>query len=344
MIETITNGKIKENSLVSVIVPLFNNARFIAKCIESFLSQTYDNFELIIIDDNSTDNSFDKAKSFESVDKRVKCYRAQKQGVSAARNQGFDLSKGEYVCFIDSDDYVSKYYLESLLLSIQNTDSDISVVGWKIQPESQPDNFNGGFYPKQFKAQTFDKLSAMEVLFSGKKMRMSSVNKMYKRSILVNGDVRFKEEFLHCEDVVFAYEAYLNAQKVCYVPFNFYGYTKRKGSAVHSKINPRKLNALLAVNYATEKCRREFPDAFIHVAGWQALVNIEMLYCMYSDRYYDYEVFKGIEQTFKEKMKFIRKGKRHYLYRRLFAWLGGWLLVKFYKKRFKKQIQQEKTA
>lgn len=340
---TITNGKIDNNSLISIIVPLYNNERFIGNCIESFLGQTYKNFELIIIDDGSTDNSFAKAKEYEQVDKRVKCYHADKKGVSAARNQGLDLSNGEYVCFIDSDDYVSKYYLECLLSAIKHTGSDISVVGWKIMPESQPDNFKGKFNPSKYKAQVYDRLSATEILFSGKKMRMSSVNKMYKKSILLSGNVRFREEFLHCEDVVFAYQAYLYANKVCFIPFNYYGYTKRKGSAVHSKINPKKLTSLAAVKFAAERCEKEFPEAYTHVAGWQVLVNIEMLYCMYHDKYYDNDVYTDICKTFDEKMKFVRKGKRNYLYRRMFAWLGGWLLVKFYKKRFKKQMLTEKA-
>ena len=82
--------KIAEKDLVSIIVPLFNTERFIGKCIESCINQTYKNFELIIVDDGSTDNSLSIAKSYEQKDERVKCYSAVAKGVSAARNQGIE--------------------------------------------------------------------------------------------------------------------------------------------------------------------------------------------------------------------------------------------------------------
>lgn len=337
--------KIAEKDLVSIIVPLFNTERFIGKCIESCIKQTYKNFELIIVDDGSADNSLSIAKSYAQKDARVKCYSAVAKGVSAARNQGVEIAKGDYLCFVDSDDYLSKYYIESLLTVMKHTGADIGVVGKKNMSEKQPDNFKGKFNPQNYKVHLYDRLSAMEILFSGKIMRMCCINKMYARHLFEGEDkIAFKEEFLHCEDVCFTYDAYFRSKKVAYLPLMYYGYTNRKGSAVRSKINPRKLTSLGAVRYTAEKCEKEFPEAYISVAGWQALVNIEMLYCMFHDKYYDYKVYKDIVETFKKKMRYVAKGKRHYLYRRMFASLGAYLLKVAYKQRFKKEIRREESS
>jgi len=95
---------------ISVIVPVYNSERCISKCIESILSQTFNNFELLLVDDGSTDNSCEICTFYSNIDERVKVIKKQNGGVSSARNLGLKNSVGQYISFIDSDDWVSQFF------------------------------------------------------------------------------------------------------------------------------------------------------------------------------------------------------------------------------------------
>ena len=103
----------KKNILISIVVPTYNNEKFLDKCVESILSQTYHEFELLIINDGSTDNTINVLQPYLKKDKRIKLHNTKNKGVSSARNLGISKAKGEYICFIDSDDWVEKDYLVS---------------------------------------------------------------------------------------------------------------------------------------------------------------------------------------------------------------------------------------
>ena len=99
------------NPLVSVIIPVYNVEKYLRRCLNSVIDQEYKNIEIILVNDGSTDNSLEIAISYKEKDKRIKVFSQENQGLSAARNMGLDKSHGEYITFIDSDDYVSKDYV-----------------------------------------------------------------------------------------------------------------------------------------------------------------------------------------------------------------------------------------
>lgn len=334
-------GKIDQEQLVSIIIPLYNNRRFITKCVQSLQAQTYKNVEIIVVDDRSTDDSLDIVKKLSESDQRViPVLSSGEKGVSSARNEGIKLAKGEYICFVDSDDYVSATYVESLLTLIKHTGADISAVRYTNVSEKQNKKFKKTFNPDNYNIEVYDKVSAMKQLFCGKKVRMNIWNKMYPRRFFEGENkLRYDPTLKHCEDVCFLYDAFLKAEKVVYLPIKSYAYTKRRGSLVHCRINPDKLTSLVAVKRSAEKCKQELPQAHVHVAGWQALVNVEMLSYMVYDRYFDYASYCDIRKTFKEKMKYVPKGERHYLHRRLLAPLAGALLVGVYKLMFGRKLR-----
>ena len=112
--------------MVSIILPVYNSEKYIHKCINSILNQIYANWELIVIDDGSSDNSFNIIKEFADMDKRINLHHFENRGVAASRNTGIMLAKGEYITFIDSDDYVTPDYLDKLVNGIEMYDCDIS--------------------------------------------------------------------------------------------------------------------------------------------------------------------------------------------------------------------------
>ena len=122
---SLTNLTVKKN-LISIIVPIYNAQKYLNRCIDSILSQSYDNFELILINDGSTDGSKDICENYSSKDSRIKLINKINEGVSAARNIGLDIAEGEYVTFIDSDDWIENNYLQAMIDAIDGFDIVIS--------------------------------------------------------------------------------------------------------------------------------------------------------------------------------------------------------------------------
>ena len=109
-----------ETDMISVIIPVYNTAKYVGKCIESIINQSYKNLEILIIDDASTDSSFDICKDYADTDKRIKIIRNDINiGLSGSRNIGIDISKGKYIAFVDSDDYITRKYIETLYFNIK---------------------------------------------------------------------------------------------------------------------------------------------------------------------------------------------------------------------------------
>lgn len=116
--------------LVSIIIPLFNNEQYINRCIDSVLAQTYKNIEIIVIDDGSTDNSLKKVKMYK--DNRLKCYSKKNEGVSVARNYGIEKSSGDYLLFVDSDDYVDCEMVQLMINKVKNLESIVLCDNYEI--------------------------------------------------------------------------------------------------------------------------------------------------------------------------------------------------------------------
>ncbi len=116
-----------ENKLITVVVPCYNNEKYLPKCIESILNQTYSNLEIILVNDGSTDNSIAVINEYAKKDKRIVVIDQKNQGVSVARNTAIDIAKGEYLSFVDSDDIISLDYFEVLMDSLTRNDADIAI-------------------------------------------------------------------------------------------------------------------------------------------------------------------------------------------------------------------------
>ena len=126
--------------MISVIVPVYNCEKYIHRCVDSVLSQTYADFELILIDDGSKDNSGKICDDYSKKDSRIKVVHQKNQGVSAARNNGVEISKGEYITFIDSDDWIDKSFLQVLYDACIENDAEISVCGYVMADDIGTEN------------------------------------------------------------------------------------------------------------------------------------------------------------------------------------------------------------
>ena len=121
------SNQIQNGKTVSIIIPVYAVENFIEKCLLSILKQTYKNFQCIVVDDGSPDNSITIGKKVVSDDERFEFLSKNNGGLSDARNFGLKYVKGDYICFLDSDDYYSEYFIEEMLSSILSNGSDISI-------------------------------------------------------------------------------------------------------------------------------------------------------------------------------------------------------------------------
>lgn len=151
--------------MISIIVPVYNIEKYIEKCIKSILRQSFKEIEVVLVDDGSTDGSLEICLKYSRLDKRVRVITKKNGGLSSARNEGIKKSKGEYIAFIDGDDFVHPQYIEKLYNTISGFDTDISVCGIEIVDENGQvtDKLSTGVYYKQYFPFSQGKLSPIEV-------------------------------------------------------------------------------------------------------------------------------------------------------------------------------------
>lgn len=223
--------------LVSIIVPVYNVEKYIERCLDSIVSQTYRNLQIIVVNDGSPDNSEIIIEQFKKNDNRIVYIKRQNGGLGAARNTGLEAAKGEYVCFIDSDDWVSKQYVERLVQVLLRDDSQIAVCNmiyifsdYSVRPRT----------PKILSEDIITAEQALRKEFIGKEYRFHAPNKFCKRSLFEDNNIRFSEGKLY-EDIMTTYKLFLAAKKVSLLPYDLYFYFQgREGSIMSKEINQQR--------------------------------------------------------------------------------------------------------
>lgn len=209
--------------IISVIVPIYKTPMLkLLRCISSILNQTFQDFELLLINDGNSDeyiSEIGKYLDYEK-DKRIHWVHQKNQGVSIARNKGIELSKGEYISFVDSDDYVECSFLEQLLRSMETADLSICAVGGTWQPVQNNWCDRRIFFSKP----TF---------FNGLQYINYPVNKLYKRSIINAHHIRFKAGVKLGEDALFLSHYYSYCNSIKMIRDYLYIYDIRTDSAIH---------------------------------------------------------------------------------------------------------------
>lgn len=209
---------------VSIIVPVYKVEQYIEKCIQSILGQSYRNFELILIDDGSPDSSGSICDRYAAEDSRVRVVHKQNEGVSVARNTGLDIATGDYITFIDSDDYVSEYYLKHLLTAIVSGNVDLVVEGYMRVYADRADILT---YP-QIKCVP----QQYSLLFSecGLQKNCSPWGKLFRRSVIVAHGLRFTPKVHLGEDIIFVLNYISYTKGIAVINETDYYYVQREGS------------------------------------------------------------------------------------------------------------------
>lgn len=237
--------------LVSVIIPAYNVENYIERCLQSILVQTYRYIEIIIIDDGSSDSTYEKCLMIADTDERIQLYKQNNQGVSAARNQGMEIAKGDYLCFIDADDFVSPLYVETMLNNLVNANADLSIVmctrGDKII--SNTDSYEIEIWDNR---ETLINLMRRDIYANGVSI------KLFTREIIKG--IYFERDIKIGEDKLFVYKVIDKCEKIVFQNISLYCYFIRNGSAMHSKFDSRYLDVKKVNENLYKMWTKRYPD------------------------------------------------------------------------------------
>lgn len=213
---------------ITVIVPVYNVSRYLSRCVESILAQTWQAFELLLIDDGSTDGSAALADEWGGRDERVRVFHQANAGVSAARNLGLEKAKGRFICFVDADDWVYPSYLEALYAALPEGKAEGLVIEgfWEVTPQGEPAGEGVSLADRCWYREDFATLFRREAL-----SRLGySCSKLYARSLIDRCGIRFPTGIHCCEDLLFMLEYVLQADYVVFGSARHYVYVKYPAS------------------------------------------------------------------------------------------------------------------
>ncbi len=213
------------NDLISIIVPVYNVEKYLNKCVDSILKQTYTNMEVILVDDGSKDKSGAICDEYEKIDSRVRAIHKQNGGVCSARNVALSESKGEWVAFIDSDDWIESDYVEQLYECAVQTKADVVACGYNRVTGKNKESINNSGNTMELSSKEF----LIKVLNPQTGMGFCHM-KLYSKESLKG--VLFDTNLVVGEDALFNEQVVLNIEKVCMLEKSLYNYRINLNSVV----------------------------------------------------------------------------------------------------------------
>ena len=214
------------NELISIIVPVYKVEKYLNRCIDSILNQTYTNFECILVDDGSPDNCPTICDEYAKIDSRIKVIHKSNGGLSSARNAGLDICQGEYICFIDSDDWVSPLYLEKLYINLKKSHAQIAIC------ETLSIDSDGKIIDKTYLNDVILSLNQifLELVNSNAFVYNIVCNKLFKKDIFKK--IRFTTGKLY-EDFIIIHSIYACCSSIVTIHQGLYFYVHRYDSITH---------------------------------------------------------------------------------------------------------------
>lgn len=226
---------------VSIIVPVYNTAAYLRKCLDSLINQTLSNIEIIVVNDGSTDNSQIIIDEYSKFSKKIKAYQKENGGLSDARNFGMKYATGEYLGFVDSDDYVELDMYEKMYNLAQKNNYDLVTCDFKW------------IYPNKERIDHQNENVSKDMLMLN--IRVAVCNKIIKREIITQNKIKFKKG-LRYEDILFTYMILPNINKINYIDEPLYNYIQRKNSISNTQ-NEKVRDIFLIFNKLEEYYKKE---------------------------------------------------------------------------------------
>lgn len=254
--------------LISVIVPVYNIEKYITRCVESILQQTYENLQIILVNDGSTDNSGKVCDELALRDKRVEVYHKENGGASSARNVGLEKASGKYIGFVDGDDYIEKDMYAVLYAEAKRHRADMVSCGYY---EEFDDKINVMCYNEEI--MVLDKIEAYEALFSNKAIiGCSCCNKLFKRNVIENK--RYKEG-IEGEDLELMYRLLDGMKKIVSVNEIKYHYVHRADSVTMTSFKKKNVVIVDILEEMVTFIKQNYEEVVLQAYAYQLKWLIE---------------------------------------------------------------------
>lgn len=281
-----------KNPLISIIVPCYNVEKYVAECLKSIVEQSYENLEIIVVNDGSTDNTEREIFSFLD-DKRLKYIVQENQGLSGARNTGLDNMQGEYVCFVDSDDFIHPDFVRTLYQNLVENDADISICGFYWYWENEKLEKDGNDEISVFSREEMMKIVGLD------DRSIVAWNKLYKKDLF--NDLRFalgrvhEDEFLVHHIVWKAYKLVMSGRKLYY-------YRQREDSIMNSTYTDKKLkDAIDAIDDRIAFCQEH------RISEKERFIRLKWHYLIYENGLLDKNLDYAKTYILTHPLEFFRK-------------------------------------
>lgn len=243
------------NNKLSVIIPFCNSEKYIGKCIESVLNQTYKNIEVLLVGNCSTDNSISICESFASKDSRLRVIIEEKSGAAAARNRGIKESQGAYITFVDSDDYIEACMYEKLVDNLENTQSDMACCSFYYVYEDG--SFTDWYEPTLGKyigkSPVVTGRECANIFLTSRDIEGFCWNKLFRKSIICDHGLSFDESKIAFEDMLFIFNYLNQCKSIVLVDEKLYYYRQNSGSLTKDTRKERRVEFTDTVNKIVDK-------------------------------------------------------------------------------------------
>lgn len=237
--------------LISVVIPIYNVEQYILRCVDSVLNQTYQNLEIILVDDGSPDNCPKICDEYAVKDNRVRVIHKQNGGLSSARNAGIDVAEGEYITFIDSDDYVTPDYVETLYNAICEDKTDLAIGSHRAVYD------NGTVIDRSNNRRcTLSSQDALKCVLYDDGIDVSAWAKLYKTELF--SDIRYPEGRLY-EDAATTYKLIDKANRVSLDSKVIYNYMIRSNSIAAGAFSPKKMDLITSTREMCDYIKSKYP-------------------------------------------------------------------------------------
>ena len=253
-----TDNLSSENPLISVIIPVYNVEKYLRQCLDSVLNQTYTNYEVIMVDDGSTDSSYDICLEYSRKDDRFKAFHKENGGASTARNLGLKELNGEYLFFLDSDDWLEPNTLELMINTAIDENADLTFCEAQAINELSNNKING-YYEYRDYYSTDEAYSIMLKMMNRKEFHVAIWMLLLDKRIITDNNLRFKEGII-LEDVIIAYQFYCLAHRAAHVRQKLYNRRYRPNSVMTSKKTEKNYVSAATVYREVTKFRKSLPE------------------------------------------------------------------------------------
>lgn len=240
------------DDLVTIVVPVYKVEKYIDKCVNSILNQTYKNLEIILVDDGSPDNCGQICDNYEQKDNRIKVIHKENGGLSDARNAGIDIASGKYISFIDSDDYIDNQYIEILYNAIIKDKSDMAISSHKVIYDT------GAVLEKATGEESvLDSKEVLKRILYDDGIDLSAWAKLYKMELFK--EIRYPKGRLF-EDAATTYKLVDKSEKISVVSKSKYNYVIRGNSITNLNFSEKKMDLITSTKEMCEYVRNKYPE------------------------------------------------------------------------------------